>query len=442
VYADISEIIKDNGVVDNIEDSLTVIDTSQVIITEKKIDTVRANTPSLKKKVYPIEYPSGNKTVLLKFFKELDATNKKRVRILHYGDSQLEGDRITGYLRNQFQRRFGGSGPGLMPTVPAKAESASIIQKASRNWSSYSAYYKKDTIIGHRQFGVLGSFSRFTGYYTDSTLPDNITKAWVKFRRSGMAYSSVNNYTECRIFYGHYRKNGIVKGYVNDKLVWFEEPEKTEKTQVIEWEFEKSPTNFKIEFEGIESPDIYGISLDAKKGIAVDNLPFRGSSGTEFSKINYEQFSQMASYFNTGLIIIEFGVNVVPYQTKSYKFFQRALTRELRFLKKVYKNTPILVIGVSDMSQRKGNYYESYPNIEKILEAQRMAAQSEDCAFWDLYHAMGGHNSMPGWVFANPPLARKDFTHFNRKGGHIVAQMLFNALMDEYGRYKISKQKK
>jgi hypothetical protein len=36
-------------------------------------------------------------------------------RILHYGDSQLEGDRISGYLRQRLQAVFGGSGPGFIP---------------------------------------------------------------------------------------------------------------------------------------------------------------------------------------------------------------------------------------------------------------------------------------------------------------------------------------
>ncbi|MCK9208945.1 MAG: hypothetical protein M0P66_17675, partial [Salinivirgaceae bacterium] len=58
------------------------------------------------------------------------------------------------------------------------------------------------------------------------------------------------------------------------------------------------------------------------------------------------------------------------------------------------------------------------------------------CAFWDLYSAMGGKNSMPSWVFAEPPLASPDFIHFNRQGGHLVAQMLFNALMHEYQKYR------
>ena len=79
-----------------------------------------------------------------------------------------------------------------------------------------------------------------------------------------------------------------------------------------------------------------------------------------------------------------------------------------------------LIIGLSDMSKKNGNHYITHPNVEKVHDAQKNAAKNTGCAFWSMYEAMGGHNSMPSWVFANPPLAQKDFIHFNRKGGHII----------------------
>src|SRR5271157_100518 len=65
----------------------------------------------------PLDYPGNDKTILYPFFRELSESlnNKQAIHILHYGDSQLEGDRITDYLRSRFQTEFGGSGPGILP---------------------------------------------------------------------------------------------------------------------------------------------------------------------------------------------------------------------------------------------------------------------------------------------------------------------------------------
>jgi len=143
----------------------------------------------------------------------------------------------------------------------------------------------------------------------------------------------------------------------------------------------------------------------------------------------------MLTSLNPGLILIEFGVNVVPYQSKNFDFYERLLTRQLNYLRKLLPEIPIIVISVSDMSERKGNEYQSYESLDKVIKAQKNAAKNTGCAFWNLYEAMGGKNSMPSWVFAQPPLASSDFIHFNRNGGHIVAQMLFNAIMKSYEDY-------
>jgi hypothetical protein len=59
-----------------------------------------------------------------------------------------------------------------------------------------------------------------------------------------------------------------------------------------------------------------------------------------------------------------------------------------------------------------------------------------DAVYWDMFEAMGGRNSMPSWVFADPPLASSDFVHFNVRGSKIIAQMFYNSLIYEYNLYK------
>lgn len=431
-YANINPIIKQyekeiESVKDtNLTKNITSKDSLNPIVTTKR-RVKKANTQA-------IEYPFGDSTVLYSFFKKLNLSAKKRMRIFHYGDSQIEGDRISGYLRNKFQKRFGGSGPGLITALPRHAPSSSIIHKASKNWVKHAVYHKKDTALGHRKFGLLGSFARFTPYKNDTNTVV-IKKAWIEFNRSGMAYRSVKNFTQCRVFFSNAPVGFTVKGFVDDELKWFEEIDSSKVFRQFNWDFAKSPKNFRIEWEATKSPDIYAIALDTYTGVAVDNLPFRGSSGSEFTKLDYNQAKKMTKHLNTGLIILQFGVNVVPYVTKNYGFYERMLTRQIKYIKKIFKNTPILIVSLSDMSKKQGNNYVSYPNIVKIKQVQKNVAKLTNCAFWDLHKAMGGENSMSQWVNATPPLATKDFIHFNRRGGNFIAQMIFNALMYEYDNY-------
>jgi len=80
--------------------------------------------------------------------------------------------------------------------------------------------------------------------------------------------------------------------------------------------------------------------------------------------------------------------------------------------------------------------YEILPELDRLLKE---AALQNDCAYWDMYEAMGGYNTMPDWVFHDPPLAEKDFVHFNPNGANAIAKMFYNALITRYNEY-ISRQ--
>ena len=60
-------------------------------------------------------------------FRQLEDADDHLVRIVHYGDSQIELDRISQDLRQTLQERFGGSGTGLFPAI-GNVPSASIYK--------------------------------------------------------------------------------------------------------------------------------------------------------------------------------------------------------------------------------------------------------------------------------------------------------------------------
>ncbi len=388
-----------------------------------------------------LEYPGNEKDILYPFFKQLYNLKESNelIRVLHYGDSQIEGDRITSYIRNELQKKFGGSGIGMFTPVLIQGTSISMQHKLEGNWSRYTMKSIKNGNIYHKRLGALMSFGRFAPV---TTLDNNIFTGEINLKKSNITYLKTRKFKQCRVFYGYNKRPFIAELKYKDNILDAELISASYQLNILSWDIDGALDEITVGFKGEDSPDIYGIALDGHKGIAVDNIPLRGSSGTDFTKTDLAFLRSMYQKLNVKLIILQFGVNLVPYLTKDYSYYQKQLYKQLKTLKGLRPDISIIVIGVSDMSQNVNGRLESYSNIKKIRDAQRNAAFKADCAFWDMYEAMGGKNSMPSWVNAEPALARTDYTHFTWKGSVVIAKMFYEALMDDYNKYVEEVQKK
>jgi len=64
-----------------------------------------------------------------------------------------------------------------------------------------------------------------------------------------------------------------------------------------------------------------------------------------------------------------------------------------------------------------------------LLNTQRQIARETGIAFWNVFDAMGGENSMVRFVQSN--WASKDYTHMSFRGGREIANALLRALLSE-----------
>jgi lysophospholipase L1-like esterase len=439
-YKDISRIIQFSSLLndtlpDKKTDTVVNANTPKKEVVVKK-NIVRLNTDSIKKLVRYIEYPDSADTLLFPFFENLFklASSKELIRVLHYGDSQIEGDRITSYLRNQLQKQFGGEGIGLIPIVAINPASISYNCDVSENWERITLL-NPNKKIKNSKYGVLTNYAIITPSQSIFSKGEKKLDAWIKLKHSNLSYPLAQRFRLCNIYYGFNKEPMLVELKKENSLLDAEILPSTSKLNKIKWSFENPVKNLLITFKATESPNVYAISLDSDKGIAVDNIPLRGSSGLEFSKMDVNFLSTFYNMLNVRLIILQFGVNVVPNIASDYSYYQNNFFKQLTILKKTRPNLPIIVIGVSDVSRNGKNGFESYPNIELIRNAQKQAAFDAGCPFWDIYEAMGGKNSMPSWVHATPPLANKDFIHFSPLGSKIIGEMFYQSLMIEYEKY-------
>jgi len=427
-YADISKIIADSNTVkiDSTENELSEIPDSLFAQTIADI-------------LHPLQFSDSPGTALWKFYGNLLA-NQGLIRVVHYGDSQIEGDRMTGYLRQKFQERFGGGGVGFIPAKNVSNVSLPVEIESEGDWNRFTIYGKQDTNIHHKKYGMAGTFARFSPLIKDTL--KKTYEASIKLSHSLSSYKSTFMFNKLKVMVDNATKPVIAELTVNGEPSAFKIMPASNSLDIIEWDIPSDPTEVKIEFTSESSPDILGFYLDKTTGIAFDNIPMRGSSGTDFTRMDFNQLSNIFKSQKVGLVIYQFGVNVVPIEHEDYSFYENWVYSQLSFIKRLAPDVCVLVIGVSDMSKKTGENYISYPNIVKIRNAQKKAAFRAGCAFWDTFEAMGGENSMPSWVNADPTLASPDYTHFNHKGAQIIARMLYKALMYDYEAFMRKQPKK
>ena len=84
-----------DSIVGNIE---VLIDDDTLENTAKKQEVIPDFTKIDSSKIRRIAYPGSKKDFIAQLKTQLQSD---QTRIIHYGDSQLEGDRISAYLRNR-----------------------------------------------------------------------------------------------------------------------------------------------------------------------------------------------------------------------------------------------------------------------------------------------------------------------------------------------------
>ncbi len=427
IIASVDTADYDIGLPDSINPDTLVVNDSL----HSNIDSVQTVFPSIDSVytyTYPFEFPEGRDSLFDPFFRTVKTSNKRDrpIRILHYGDSQIEGDRITSTIRNYMQKTFGGMGIGLIPIVPATDASLTFQQDISAGWTRFSVIDKKnDTLVSNHSFGIAGNFARYRSSGSSDTV------AHIGLKPFYFGYRNARSFTHVRLFYG---KQPIPFTVVVNQS----ETQRLPACDVVSsgwWRFEKKQTSFHLSLHAAVLPDLYGITLDGANGVAVDNIPLRGSSGLDFTRMNAEQMKEMFRMLNVKMLILQFGANVVPNIVDKYDYYARKLSQQIHYLKSLKPDLVIVVVGVNDMSRNSPEGYRSYPNIVRIRDAQRRAAFDSGCVFWDLFEAMGGENSMPSWVLAEPPLAQKDFVHFSPGGAKIIAELFCRAWEREYLRF-------
>lgn len=360
-------------------------------------------------------------------FAGLHMNDRHRIRVMVFGDSQVEGDRISSMLRKQLQAEYGGTGPGLIQPVMPVAYTRTVDVRVSANWKRYNYLSYQEGSLPHRK---LGPFMAVSGFFFPDSVSDMELNAWLRITPSIFADKPAERYDRFRFFYGRLpgsctmtiaSSSGVI---ATDTLITGEGP----------YEYNcslGSVSSLRISFSGKASPEVYGLSIEGDTGAVVDNIPHRGSAGLEFTMVDRGNLAALMSMLDPDLLILHYGLNVVRNVRDDYSYYRKGLERQLALLKELCPRAGIVLMGLTDMADNGPDGLSSFKNIAYIRDAQALAAANSGIIFWDAYKAMGGEGTIIKWTGRSPPLAQKDYTHLTYAGSDSLVKMLINDLLKE-----------
>ena len=457
-YPKLTEIFEKQSVQDSLIDSTAAVDPEEAIremmeATKRKefaafSDSLKFYEDFFEKGKTRFDLPNNDATWFDRFFLHLELAelDSNVVHVVHYGDSQLEEDRISATIREDLQDEFGGAGPGMMPaimTVPSMTTSHAGVGALTR----YILFGPKEDEAEHTRYGPLAQLAKLEG-------EASITIQRRKERKK--QFSHVGGYSTIRLLTN---KNARLKVKLNVNRTLVEivgeddegNPKEKRTTKVVDagepiidtynklkvytWKLEDTTSIAKMYLSG--NAEIYAISADGAYGVAVDNVAMRGSSGTIFHRIDTELLAESYKAMNVKLIIMEYGGNLVPSITSSnIEWTKKIITRQIQAIQKANPDADILFIGPADMARQKDGQWQTYSGLAMTIKALREVALENGAAYWDMHRVMGGNGAMIKWVNKEPALGFTDHIHFTRRGAAYMGDLFCAALRMHYDYFK------
>ncbi|MBO7575706.1 MAG: hypothetical protein J6S99_07875 [Bacteroidales bacterium] len=366
--------------------------------------------------------PDGNERFFDEVFAALEQAEEKPVRIVHYGDSQIEEDRITGTIRERLQERFGGNGPGMMPA--RKLSTPRMSGSSSVKLRRYFNYGGQGNRASGRQYGPFADFTRL----------DSVTT--LSFRQVVRKDQRPSNFERVTLVAGN------VRSYLNVSNEGDQRRVETTDNPLSFIRYELPDSSARVSLTTTGHADLYGVLLDSKTGVRMDNVPMRGCSGTIFTSMDDAQLRSFYKEENVRMIILQYGGNSVPYlkTDKVISNYKENIRKQIRHIQELAPKAKIVFIGPSDMATTINGKRQTYPKLANVVDSLRSAALECGAAYWDIYGVMGGEGSMVQWVTARPALAGPDYIHFTLAGARKVGEMFCDSFSLYYEYYSWRKK--
>lgn len=341
-------------------------------------------------------------------------------RILHYGDSVITSDYISGTMRRKMQASFGDAGHGFLLTSKAWDwyYHNDVTQAAGEGWSSSR---------------VTGPFAKDAMYGVGGVTFTGNPGAWATYGTSaGQTYGK--KVSRFDVYYLETPNGGEVELKAQEsggpKTEKFSTKGEIKVSRVKS--FPVTDGEAKLSLKVLSgTPRLFGVALERDApGVVYDALGANGGRGELLGAMDAGHWREQMDLRDPALVILNFGTNESEVGMASQAAYEKTLRALVDKVKAAAPRASVLIVGPLDRAEKDESGgrtgLRTKPVIKKLVESQKKVAAEAKIGFWNTYEAMGGENSMATWV--KKGLAGSDLTHPSAQGGEILGDLLYKAL--------------
>lgn len=352
---------------------------------------------------------------------DLDRGARKLVRILHYGDSILTTDQLSGTVRRILQKRFGDGGHGFV-----------LLGKP---WRWYSHLDVTHGARGKWRGRPITSDPVRDGLYGLGGVgmePQRAShgRAWAGASSEGEVGGTVASFELSYLAQPH---GGSFELKIDERTIETVSTQRDE-LEVVHRVFDapKHDSKLEVKYNNDGPVRLFGVVLESgMPGIVYDSLAINGARASVLGRYNIEHWKTEMELRDPSLVVLMFGANEGANRSLVLKEYRVHLKELIRTIRSAVPDASVLVVGPLDQAKRNGDgTFDSWQMPRRLSEAQREVALAEGCAFFDTWTAMGGRGSMGKWY--RHGLGGGDLIHPTEQGARKIGAWLAEALLHGY----------
>ncbi|MFO0667156.1 MAG: GDSL-type esterase/lipase family protein [Polyangiaceae bacterium] len=350
--------------------------------------------------------------------------DKAVTRVLHYGDSVITSDYVSGTLRRKLQTRFGDAGHGFILVANAWEWyfHNDVMHYASSGWTANRI---SGPLAKNAEYGLGGAV--FRGVPGSS--------ATFGTASSGTYGRKVSHFD---VYYLAQPGGGDIEvkvsGEAPQTFSTKDEDAGSAHAAIHRVDVADGEAKMTLRAAGRGELKVYGVALERDApGVVVDALGALGARMKMWEPVPEEHLREQFDLRKPALIVLQFGTNESEDGGINAPEYEKTLSTVLQKWKRAAVGASILVASPLDRAERDANgRLRSNRVLMKIVDLQQKIAAKEGVAFWNTWKAMGGEGSMGRWLNAKPQLCSGDLTHPTPAGAEVIGDLFYKALAAGY----------